>query len=269
MGGGVVRPYKNEGGGGRAAHLVQLSGGCSDRAAPVGGCPRQGPAPVVSSSAAQVSPGHPSFKGARMWWLRRAALSAVGGLPPPNGAQVLAQPKGGAGAGGVLRTGAGTRCSLSPQLPQWQPPSTPRPRGLGETLRERATTFQRLRRGLANFSEFLPCASSGLRAGRAPREAEAYVMGAFGWCLRSAGAPPPLPRCGLSGSHLRSHRHVLPSATRAARLRTRRFWVAQLETRRPGAGIRLGRGGVLPGLGAGARAEIAHFSWTHTRLWTP
>lgn len=46
-GGGVVKPYKNGGGGGRSAHSVPLLGGCSDRAAPAGGCPRQGPASVV------------------------------------------------------------------------------------------------------------------------------------------------------------------------------------------------------------------------------
>lgn len=61
-GGGVVKPYKNGGGGGRTAHSVSLPGGCSDRAAPAGGCPRQGPASVVSSSAAQVSPRSPPLK---------------------------------------------------------------------------------------------------------------------------------------------------------------------------------------------------------------
>lgn len=35
-GGGVVRPDKNEGGGGREAHLVPLPGAPGDRAAPVG-----------------------------------------------------------------------------------------------------------------------------------------------------------------------------------------------------------------------------------------
>lgn len=54
-GGGVVRPNKNGGGGGRTAHSVPLPRGRSDRAAPAGGCPRQVPASVASSSTSQVS----------------------------------------------------------------------------------------------------------------------------------------------------------------------------------------------------------------------
>lgn len=53
-GGGVVGPYKSGGGGGGPAHSVPLAGDCSDRAAPAGGCPRQGP--LSSSATAQVSP---------------------------------------------------------------------------------------------------------------------------------------------------------------------------------------------------------------------
>lgn len=57
--GGVVRPVKIGGGGGRTAHSPQLSGGRSLRTAPAGGCPRQPPASVISSSNAQVSPRSP------------------------------------------------------------------------------------------------------------------------------------------------------------------------------------------------------------------
>lgn len=62
--GGVVRPVKIGGGGGRTAHSPQLSGGLSLRTAPSGGCPSQPPASVTSSSNAQVSPrSHPRQVG--------------------------------------------------------------------------------------------------------------------------------------------------------------------------------------------------------------
>lgn len=96
--GGVVRPYKNEGGGGLAAHLVQLLGGCSDRAAPAGGCPRQGPHSVISPSTAQVSPGSPPSKTSKMRRSQRAARSVLGGLSLQSGARVLAEPSGGSEA---------------------------------------------------------------------------------------------------------------------------------------------------------------------------
>lgn len=57
--GGVVRPVKIGGGGGGTAHSRQLSVRRSHRAAPAGGCPRQPPASVASSSSAQVSPCSP------------------------------------------------------------------------------------------------------------------------------------------------------------------------------------------------------------------
>lgn len=121
-----------------------------------------------------------------------------------------------------MRTGAGTRCSLPPQLPQWQPPSIPRPEGQARRS-ERELQLSRDFAGAwqtsASSCSARPagCALAGRRG-----EAEAYVMGAFGSCLRATGAPPPLPRLrplGLAPA-------LPPARTRcaagAARVRTRR-----------------------------------------------
>lgn len=150
-----------------------------------------------------------------------------------------------------MRTGAGTRCSLPPQLPQWQPPSVPRLRGPGETLREGAATFQRLRRRLANFSEFLLCASSGLRAGRAPRGGRSVRDG--GLRLLPAGHRRPATPASLAASRAGTcaPTGTYPLCGRRGASSNAAVRVAQLETQRSGAGVGLGRGGALPGLGAG------------------
>lgn len=91
-----------------------------------------------------------------------------------------------------MRTGAGTRSSLALLPPRRQPPL--RPRGPGETLRERAATFQRLRPGLGRL-ERVP--APRVPPGCAP--AAERAMRAFGAGPASTGPRHPVPAGGLSG----------------------------------------------------------------------
>lgn len=185
--------FKNGGGGGGTAHLVPLPGGCSGRAAPAGGCRRQPPAFVVASSSTQVSPGSPPPKVRGCSGPTEPRTLPSGVCPRPAGVQVFAEPDGGAGTRGEVRTGAGTWDSFPLHLPQQQPLSIPCHRGPGEALREgereRAATFQRLRPGLGKLQR--------VPAPRVPRGARWPKTAWWGpWaparCL-PAPRPPPFP----------------------------------------------------------------------------
>lgn len=173
-----------------------------------------------------------------------------------------------------MRTGVGPRAPFPSSSRDDTSPYEARPRGPSESLRGGATTFQRLRPGLANFSEFLLCASRRLRAVRAragrPKSVR-WGPSAPPWgrtasappvpCLRSLGLAPVLPRA-------RTPRPAGP-----ARIRMQRFLKAQLETPRSGAASGWGGRGASQARcqdrGFKERAEIPTFSWTRARLGSP
>lgn len=196
--GGVARPYKNGGGGGKNAHSVPLLGGCSDRAAPAGGCPRQGPTSVVSSSAAQVSPWPPPLKVRGRGGPREPRAPPSGGsVPAERSSQVFPELGGGAGAGGEVQTGAGPLRLLR----QHTSPAPP-PREDQSRRPERELQLSRdFGRGLANFGEFLLRASRGWGGRRAGDGALQLRPGP----TAPPPPPPPPPRLRSRG-HARRRR---------------------------------------------------------------
>lgn len=271
-GGGVVRPYKNEGGGGPEAHLVPLPGGPGDRAAPAGGLPT--PRTCVcrllsrrtgESRAPLLQRGEDAAAPAR---------SALGGPSPPSGAQVLAEPLGAAGAGG-----GADRCRdpvpPSPAAPSLaaalRPPSPWAPARRSETELQLSRDFGP---GLANLAS--SCSARVRRAARWPgaaRRPQGTRWEPWGSRPESAGAPAPLPRVQPLGLAPALPPARPPSPAHAARIRVRRFGEAQLAGA-AARGLVSGWGGREGGVppprpGARALAETAHVSWTRTSLWTP
>lgn len=100
----------------------------------LGGCPRQGPASVVSA-AAQVSPRPPPLKVRGCAVPESRALCLRGGLPRPSRALVFAEPGGGAGAEG----GGADRCRAPtlpfPPAPATSPPPPRRTNPVGQARR--------------------------------------------------------------------------------------------------------------------------------------
>lgn len=191
--GGVDRRYKIEGGGGLAAHLVQLLGGCRVRAAPAGGCPRQGPDCVNSSSTAQVSPGSPPSKTGGCDGSREPRALPSGVCPGRAELESSPSPVGArrreGWCGQVPGPGAPfPRSSLSGTLPPLSAPVGQRdaPRG-SCNFPETSARLGKLQR--VPDARSAGCALAGHRG-----EAESYVNGASG-CLPGSAAPSSLTVC--------------------------------------------------------------------------
>lgn len=158
-----------------------------------------------------------------------------------------------------MRTGAGPRSSLALLPPRRRPPL--RPRGPGETLREGAATFQRLRPGLGRL-ERVP--APRVPPGCAP--AAERAMRAFGAGPASTGPRHPVPAGGPLGPHRRPHRHAHPGF-RCGGFGARSW-------RRGGQALVSGRGAQgasqegARGWGFEERAESPNFSRAHPKRWT-
>lgn len=151
--------------------MVPLPDGCSERSAPAGGCPRQGPASVISFSVAQVSPQSPALTRQGCGSPKSRALRPRGSVLDEPSLSLRRHWLGARAPEGEVRTGAGTQCSLPLRLPRRflvssHPPTHTPPSRPGETIREGATTFRRLRSGVGKLQRVPARASRGLRAGR-------------------------------------------------------------------------------------------------------
>lgn len=231
----MVRPYKNGGGGGKTAHSVPLPGGCSDRAAPTGGLPT----PRTCLCGLRRRPGEstaPSSKGARMHspGEPRALPSVGGGLPRPSKALVFAEPGGGAGPEGEVRTGAGPLCSLSLPLPRRHPRPLDGPTPWARRDAPRGSyNFPETSAGAGKLQR-VPAARVPLTAQwpGAGLTAEEYVMGAFGSFPGPMAPAPPLPPLRSFGLAPALPRACIPRPTGQERIQMRRFRKAQLGTQR-------------------------------------
>lgn len=274
-GGGVVRPYKNEGGGGPEAHLVPLPGGPGDRAAPVGGLPT--PRTCVCRLLSRRSGESRAPLLQRGEDAAAPARSALGGPSPPSGAQVLAEPLGAAGAGGGADR-CRDRVPPSPAAPSLaaalRPPSPWAPARRSETELQLSRDFGP---GLANLAS--SCSARVRRAARWPgaaRRPQGTRWEPWGSRPESAGAPAPPSSRAASRARTCAPTGASALPAHAARIRVRRFGEAQLAGA-AARGLVSGWGGRQGGRGAphpprpGARAlaETAHVSWTRTSLWTP
>lgn len=201
---------------------------------------------------------------------------------PPSGvcpcrAELKSSPSlvGGAGPEGEVRTGAGTQCSLPLRLPRRflvssHPPTHTPPLRPGETIREGATTFRRLRSGVGKLQRVPARASRGLRAGRRGLRSQRVGDG----CLQLLRRRPrrsclPAVSRTLLGAPAGTHTFASPPSANSN-------WAVS-EGTVGDAGVRgLYQAGEERGASQARRqgrgfeesAEIPNFSWTCTRLWT-
>lgn len=245
----MARQYKNGGGGGATAHSVQLPGGCSVRAAPAGGCPRQRPASVVSSSAAQVSPQPPPLKVRGCGGPRepRALPSRV----CPRRVELKSSPSlerawGSEGWGGQV---PGPGAFFPSSSGEDSPSAHPAPEDQARRSERELQLSGGFGRGLANFGAFLLRDSRGLRAGQARAGRP-----------RSAGCGPSVASLGPRRPLLAGGLRVRPSAPAGARsLAGRRSADSNAAVSEGAVGdaavrgmCQAGRGGALPRVGAKA-----------------
>ena len=200
----------------------------------LGGCPRQGPASVVSA-AAQVSPRPPPLKVRGCTVPESRALCIRwGGLPRPSKALVFAEPGGGAGPEGEVRTGAGPLCSLSLPLPRRHPRPLDGPTPWARRDAPRGSyNFPETSAGAGKLQR-VPAARVPLTAQwpGAGLTAEEYVMGAFGSFPGPMAPAPPLPPLRSFGLAPALPRACIPRPTGQERIQMRRFRKAQLGTQR-------------------------------------
>lgn len=257
----MVRSFKNGGGGGRTVHSVPLPGGCSDRAAPAGGCPRQGPASVVSSAAARVSPRPPSLKvrGCAVPESRefcpRGGVGGLGNLPRPSGAPVFSKPGGGTAARGEVRTGAGPLCSLPLQPPRRHPRplNSPPPRARRDAPRG-SYNFPETSAGAGKLQRVpAPRIAQAALWPVAGRAAEECVMGAFSTFPGSDGARPTPALRAVSRARPGAPAGAHTSAGRPGANSTAAVSEGAVGDAAVRGCIWPGRGGVVPRLGTWAR----------------
>ena len=179
---------------------------------------------------------------------RRAARSAFGGggLPRPSKALVFAEPGGGAGPEGEVRTGAGPLCSLSLPLPRRHPRPLDGPTPWARRDAPRGSyNFPETSAGAGKLQR-VPAARVPLTAQwpGAGLTAEEYVMGAFGSFPGPMAPAPPLPPLRSFGLAPALPRACIPRPTGQERIQMRRFRKAQLGTQRSvtvsGLGARAG-----------------------------